>query len=217
MKFLILTSLLFLTLFPLLTSSKFLQLFDTLESENSNPNGYHMGEPEPPSNSPPSLIDYMKNATESYSFKQIPDDVPALSVKIPQNDDYLKDSFSETSLSHDDLSSLETQAAELINEDKPTDKADIEMGKALQKTRDFIQKAINTDINVGVSKDDLMNLLKFSDQILDKCNGDYLNCKVQKKESTQPSVTNEDNTDVNEEKPTKKIHHGKKNTHKHKK
>lgn len=174
----------FLCLIPFFSSNKFLQLFDTLESETSNPNGYHPSDPETTSsiNSPPSLIDYLKQSNDSYSFKQIPDDIPHLSITVPENDDYLKDSFTESSVNVN-LDVLENQAENLINEedDKKEKPSEIEMGKALEKTRDFIEKALQKDLNVGVSKDDLMNLLSFSNKILDKCNGDFTNCKIERK------------------------------------
>lgn len=164
--------------FPLLSSTKFLQLFDTLSSENSNNNGFSEQNSQTTQNSKgelPSLIDYLKdNSSNSYSFKQIPDEIPKLSVTIPLNDDYLKDSFTETSV---DIGSLEKQAENLIHTKGKKKNKELDMGKALQKTRDFIQKAINDDLSVGVSKDDLMNLLSFSNKILEKCKGDFQNCK----------------------------------------
>jgi len=171
----------FLALVPFFSCTRFLQLFDTLENENSNPNGYHSGEVKIPT---PSIMDYVKasdnNNTDPYSFKQIPDEIPMLSVIVPKNDDYLKDSFVESENAVD-VSSLESQAESLIHEESNGQGNNMEMGTALKKTKEFIEKALRKDMNVGVSKDDLMNLLSFSNKILDKCNGDFANCEIEKR------------------------------------
>lgn len=172
----------FVVCFPLLTSAKFLQLFDTLSSENSNNNGYSDQNTQNSKGELPSLMDYLKdNSSNAYSFKQIPDEIPKLSVTVPLNDDYMRDSFAETSV---DIGSLEKQAESLINTKSKKKHKELDMGKALQKTRDFIQKAINDDLSVGVSKDDLMNLLSFSNKILEKCKGDFQNCKNEEIEAS---------------------------------
>lgn len=173
---------LFLAL-PIFSSTKFLQLFDTLSSENAKENGFH----EPVSNSPPSLIEYLKdgNNTSAYSFKQIPDEIPRLSIKIPDNDDYMKGSFAETNVN---VESLEKQAEKIINRKGGKKKKNLDMGHALEKTRDFIEKAIKDDLSVGVSKTDLMNLLSFSNKILEKCNGDFLHCSIEKKEEKSSEI-----------------------------
>ena len=170
--------LLFLALASTASAARFLQLFNNLEAESTNPNGFHTGDATV--NLPtPSIMDYVKDsANDTFSFKQIPDDVPALSIIIPKNDDYMKNAFTETAV---DITSLENQAKSLIGEQSGGEHNNMEMGTALLKTKEFIEKALKKDLNVGVSKKDLMNLLSFSNKILDKCQGNFMNCQIEKK------------------------------------
>ena len=170
--------LLFLALASTASAARFLQLFNNLEAESTNPNGFHTGDATV--NLPtPSIMDYVKDAAnDTFSFKQVPDDVPALSIIIPKNDDYMKNAFTETAV---DITSLENQAKSLIGEQTGGEHNNMEMGTALLKTKEFIEKALKKDLNVGVSKKDLMNLLSFSNTILDKCQGNFMNCQIEKK------------------------------------
>ena len=170
--------LLFLALASTASAARFLQLFNNLEAESTNPNGFHTGDATV--NLPtPSTMDYVKDAAnDTFSFKQVPDDVPALSIIIPKNDDYMKNAFTETAV---DITSLENQAKSLIGEQTGGEHNNMEMGTALLKTKEFIEKALKKDLNVGVSKKDLMNLLSFSNTILDKCQGNFMNCQIEKK------------------------------------
>jgi len=178
----------FLTLIPFFSCTRFLQLFDSLEAENNNPNGYHRdGIVNLPT---PSVLDYVRDSVNrsaaDYSFKQIPAEIPTLSVIIPKNDDYLVGARAPTSV---DVGSLQNQVNSLISQEDNVDGNSMEMGTALLKTKEFIEKALKNDLNVGVSKKDLMNLLSFSNKVLDKCQGDYENCMIEKKSPDSVTVS----------------------------